>query len=40
MRGARKAPLPKQPNKHLQTTLIEAAKMAPRHSADLALLYE
>ena len=31
--------LSKQRNKHLQTTLIEAAKMAPRYSAELALLY-
>jgi transposase len=27
-------------NKHLQTTLIEAAKMAPRSSPTLALLYD
>jgi hypothetical protein len=27
-------------NKHLQTTLIEAAKMAPRYSPDLAALYD
>src|SRR5260370_38835915 len=33
-------PLSKQRNKHLQTTLIEAAKMAPRNSADLAMLYD
>lgn len=32
--------LSKQRNKHLQTVLVEAAKMAPRHSADLALVYE
>ena len=32
--------LSKQRNKHLQTILVEAAKMAPRHSADLALIYE
>jgi transposase len=32
--------LSKQRNKHLQTTLIEAAKMAPRNSADLAMLYD
>jgi transposase len=31
--------LSKQRNKHLQATLIEAAKMAPRYSAELALLY-
>jgi hypothetical protein len=30
----------KQRNKHLQTTLIEAAKMAPRYSPDLAMLYD
>jgi transposase len=30
----------KQRNKHLQTTLIEAAKMAPRYSPDLAALYD
>jgi transposase len=33
-------PLSKQSNKHLQTTSIEAAKMAPRYSADLAKLYD
>jgi transposase len=33
-------PLSKQRNKHLQTTLIEAAKMAPRNSPDLAMLYD
>ena len=32
--------LSKQRNKRLQTVLVEAAKMAPRHSADLALVYE
>jgi transposase len=35
-----RTPLSKQRNRHLQTTLIEAAKMAPRHSPDLAMLYE
>jgi transposase len=35
-----RTPLSKQRNKHLQTTLIEAAKMAPRYSSDLALLYD
>ena len=35
-----RTPLSKQRNKHLQTTLIEAAKMAPRYSPTLALLYE
>jgi transposase len=32
-------PLSKQRNKHLQTTLIEAAKMAPRYNSTLAQLY-
>jgi transposase len=35
-----RTPLSKQRNKHLQTTLIEAAKMAPRYRSDLALLYD
>ena len=35
-----RAPLSKQRNKHLQTVLIEAAKMAPRNSPALALLYD
>src|SRR3989454_1343273 len=36
----KRTPLSKQRNKHLQTTLIEAAKMAPRNSVDLAMLYD
>ena len=36
----RRTPLSKQRNQHLQTTLIEAAKMAPRYSPTLALLYD
>ena len=35
-----RAPLSKQRNKHLQTVLIEAAKMAPRNSPAVALLYD
>jgi transposase len=35
-----RTPLSKQRNKHLQITLIEAAKMAPRNSAELAMLYD
>ena len=35
-----RTPLSKQRNKHLQTTLIEAAKIAPRYSPALALLYD
>jgi transposase len=35
-----RTPLSKQRNKHLQTILIEAAKMAPRISSDLAALYD
>jgi transposase len=36
----RRTPLSKQRNKHLQTTLIEAANMAPRYSPTLALLHD
>jgi transposase len=35
-----RTPLSKQRNKHLQTILIEAAKMAPRYNAGLAMLYD
>jgi transposase len=35
-----RTPLSKQRNKHLQTTLIEAAKLAPRYSPTLALLHD
>jgi transposase len=35
-----RTPLSKQRNKHLQTTLIEAAKMAPLYSPTLAQLYD
>ena len=35
-----RTPLSKQRNKHLQCMLIEAAKMAPRNSPELALLYD
>jgi transposase len=35
-----RTPLSKQRNKHLQTTLIEAAKMAPRISPDWAARYD
>ena len=35
-----RTPLCKQRNKHLQTTLIEAAKMAPRNSPELVMLYD
>jgi len=37
--SVQRTPLSKQRNKHLQTTLIEAAKMAPRINPDLAALY-
>jgi transposase len=33
-----RTPISKQRNKHLQTTLVEAAKLAPRYSSDLALV--
>jgi transposase len=36
----RRTPISKQRNKHLQTTMIEAAHMAPRYSPTLALLYD
>ena len=36
----KRSPISKQRNKHLQTVLIEAAKLAPRWNCDLALLYE
>jgi transposase len=36
---AKRGPLSKQRNKHLQTVLIEAAKLAPRWSPELALVY-
>jgi transposase len=36
----KRSPISKQRNKHLQTVLVEAAKLAPRWNADLALLHE
>lgn len=33
-----RTPISKQRNKHLQTVLVEAAKLAPRYSSDLALV--
>lgn len=36
----KRSPLSKQRNRHLQTMLIEAAKLAPRNSPSLALVYE
>jgi transposase len=35
-----RTPLSKQRNKHIQRVLVEAAKLAPRRNADLALVYE
>ena len=35
-----RTPISKQRNKHLQTMLIEAAKLAPRWNTELALVYE
>jgi transposase len=35
-----RSPLSKQRNKHLQTMLIEAAKLAPRNSPALAMIYD
>ena len=37
---AKRGPLSKQRNKHLQTVLIEAAKLAPRWNPQLAAVYE
>ena len=38
--SVQRTPISKQRNKHLQTVLIEAAKMAPRYSPTLATLYD
>jgi transposase len=38
--AVQRTPLSKQRNKHLQTTLIEAAKMASRYSPHLAMFYD
>jgi transposase len=35
-----RSPISKQRNKHLQTVLVEAAKLAPRYHPELATLYE
>jgi transposase len=35
-----RTPISKQRNKHLQTMLVEAAKLAPRWYPEMALLYE
>ena len=37
---AMRTPISKQRNKHIQKMLVEAARMAPRYSQELALLYE
>ncbi len=36
----KRSPISKQRNPHLQTVLIEAAKLAPRWNPDLALLHD
>ena len=33
-------PLSKQRNKHIQHVLVEAAKLAPRQSAELAMIHQ
>jgi hypothetical protein len=33
-------PISKQRNKHIQQVLVEAAKLAPRYTHELALVYE
>jgi len=35
-----RTPLSKQRNKHIQRVLVEAAKLAPRQSPELAVIYE
>src|SRR5262249_39914896 len=35
-----RTPISKQRNKHIQRILVEAARLAPRYSGELALLYE
>ena len=35
-----RTPISKQRNKHIQQVLVEAARLAPRYSDELALLYE
>jgi transposase len=35
-----RTPLSKQRNKHIQCVLVEAAKLAPRNSHELSLVYE
>jgi transposase len=35
-----RTPISKQRNKHIQQVLVEAARLAPRYSEELALLYE
>jgi transposase len=37
---AMRMPLSKQRNKHVQRTLVEAAKLAPRQSHELAVIYD
>jgi transposase len=36
----KRTPISKQRNKHIQSVLVEAAKLAPRHSHELALVYD
>jgi transposase len=38
--SVKRTPLSKQRNKHIQSVLVEAAKLAPRQYPDLALVYE
>ena len=35
-----RTPISKQRNKHIQQVLVESARLAPRYSEELALLYE
>jgi transposase len=38
--SVKRTPISKQRNKHIQSVLVEAAKLAPRHSPEMALVYE
>jgi len=38
--ATKRTPISKQRNKHIQSVLVEAAKLAPRHSHELALVYD
>lgn len=37
---SKRTPISKQRNKHIQSVLVEAAKLAPRHDTELARIYD